>query len=68
MSLLLEMLRNGEEAKRSFAGSSLPSFLSRKRQYQRGKTKFRGKFFAKLSFKKAAVSTGRNEVSQEVLC
>ena len=47
------------EAKRSFAGSSLPSFLSRKR----GETKFRRKFFAKLSFKKA----GRNEVSHKVL-
>ena len=37
-------------------------------QYQRGETKFRRKFFAKLSFKKAAVSTGQNEVSREVLC
>ena len=35
------------EAKRSFAGSSLPSFLSRKR----GEMKFRTKFFAYFSFK-----------------
>ena len=34
------------EAKRSFAGSSLPSFLSRKR----GETRFRTKFFCLLFF------------------
>jgi hypothetical protein len=44
-----ELLAGGlgsiNEAKRSFAGNSLPSFLSRKRKYQRGETKFRIKFF-----------------------